>query len=105
MLPHSCTAGMLSVFTFGHNITTIIILWHLLFLFRYVGESYSNAQEAMEDAMCSFYSQSSVHHQRLHSPAIGQLAAVRGEEGDELARVQIIDVMTSNKVKVSSIVS
>ncbi|XP_029912661.1 tudor domain-containing protein 7A isoform X1 [Myripristis murdjan] len=67
---------------------------------RYVGENYSNAQEAMEDAMCSFYSQSSVDHQRLHSPAIGQLAAVRGEEGDELARVQIIDVMTSNKVKV-----
>uniref|UniRef100_UPI003AAD656D tudor domain-containing protein 7A-like n=1 Tax=Centroberyx gerrardi TaxID=166262 RepID=UPI003AAD656D len=66
---------------------------------RYVGENYSDAQEAMEDAMCSFYSQSPAH-QPLSSPAIGQLAAVRGEEGDELARVQVLEVMASNKVKV-----
>ncbi|XP_071390141.1 tudor domain-containing protein 7A [Centroberyx affinis] len=66
---------------------------------RYVGGNYSDAQEAMEDAMCSFYSQSPAH-QPLSSPAIGQLAAVRGEEGDELARVQVLEVMASNKVKV-----
>ncbi|XP_053275075.1 tudor domain-containing protein 7A [Pleuronectes platessa] len=66
---------------------------------RYVGENYSNAQEAMEDAMCSFYSQGSTHHP-LSNPRVGQLIAVRGEGGDELARAQVIEVMAPNKVKV-----
>ncbi|XP_070684167.1 tudor domain-containing protein 7A [Pempheris klunzingeri] len=69
---------------------------------RYVGENYSNAQEAMEEAMeaamHSFYSHSSVHH--LSDPVVGQLVAVRGEDGDELARAQVVEVMTPNKVKV-----
>ncbi|KAF3687443.1 Tudor domain-containing protein 7B [Channa argus] len=66
---------------------------------RYVGEDYSNAQETMEDAMRSFYSHSSINHP-LPNPVVGQLVAVRGEVGDELARAQVMEVMTSNKVKV-----
>ncbi|XP_036941440.1 tudor domain-containing protein 7A isoform X2 [Acanthopagrus latus] len=66
---------------------------------RYVGESYSNAQEAMEEAMHSFYSQSSSHHTRCN-PVVGQLVAVRGEDGDELARAQVMEVMGCDKVKV-----
>ncbi|KAM8772193.1 tudor domain-containing protein 7A [Acanthopagrus schlegelii] len=66
---------------------------------RYVGESYSNAQEAMEEAMHSFYSQSSSHHTRSN-PVVGQLVAVRGEDGDELARAQVMEVMGCDKVKV-----
>ncbi|XP_034454399.1 tudor domain-containing protein 7A [Hippoglossus hippoglossus] len=66
---------------------------------RYVGENYSNAQEAMEDAMCSFYSQGSTHRP-LSNPLVGQLIAVRGEGGDELARAQVTEVMAPNKVKV-----
>ncbi|XP_044047697.1 tudor domain-containing protein 7A isoform X2 [Siniperca chuatsi] len=66
---------------------------------RYVGENYSNAQEAMEEAMRSFYSQSSTHHP-LSNTVVGQLVAVRGEDEDELARAQVMEVMTPNKVKV-----
>ncbi|XP_060942293.1 tudor domain-containing protein 7A [Limanda limanda] len=66
---------------------------------RYVGENYSNAQEAMEDAMWSFYSQGSTHHS-LSNPLVGQLIAVRGEGGDELARAQVTEVMAPDKVKV-----
>nr|XP_019940044.1 PREDICTED: tudor domain-containing protein 7A-like [Paralichthys olivaceus]XP_019940045.1 PREDICTED: tudor domain-containing protein 7A-like [Paralichthys olivaceus]XP_019940046.1 PREDICTED: tudor domain-containing protein 7A-like [Paralichthys olivaceus] len=66
---------------------------------RYVGENYSNAQEAMEDAMFSFYSQSSTHCP-LSNPLVGQLLAVRGEDGDELARAQVTEVMGPNKFKV-----
>ncbi|XP_054460020.1 LOW QUALITY PROTEIN: tudor domain-containing protein 7A [Anoplopoma fimbria] len=66
---------------------------------RYVGENYSNAQEAMEEAMHSFYSQSSAHHP-LSKPVVGQLVAVRGEDGEELARAQVVHVMVPNKVKV-----
>uniref|UniRef100_A0A4W6D2F8 Tudor domain containing 7 a n=1 Tax=Lates calcarifer TaxID=8187 RepID=A0A4W6D2F8_LATCA len=66
---------------------------------RYVGENYSNAQEAMEDAMCSFYNDSSTHHP-LSNPDVGQLVAVRGEDEDELARAQVMEVMAPNKVKV-----
>ncbi|XP_073336645.1 tudor domain-containing protein 7A [Pagrus major] len=66
---------------------------------RYVGESYSNAQEAMEEAMHSFYSRSSLHH-TLSNPVVGQLVAVRGEDGDELARAQVMEVMGGDKVKV-----
>ncbi|GAA6232649.1 tudor domain-containing protein 7A-like [Lates japonicus] len=66
---------------------------------RYVGENYSNAQEAMEDAMCSFYNDSSTHHP-FSNPDVGQLVAVRGEDEDELARAQVMEVMAPNKVKV-----
>ena len=72
-------------------------------MFRYVGENYSNAQEAMEEAMRTFYSQGSTHHP-LSRPVIGQLAAVRGEDGEDLARAQVIEILTLNKVKVSHLV-
>ncbi|KAL3067125.1 hypothetical protein OYC64_016968 [Pagothenia borchgrevinki] len=73
----------------GSNVVTL----------RYVGENYSNAQEAMEEAMRTFYSQGSTHHP-LSRPVIGQLAAVRGEDGEDLARAQVIEILTLNKVKV-----
>lgn len=60
-------------------------------------------EEAMENAMRSFYSQTSIHHP-LSNPVVGQLVAVRGEDGDELARAQVMQVMTPNKVKVSCVV-
>ncbi|KAL3996204.1 potassium voltage-gated channel Shaker-related subfamily A, beta member 2 [Sarotherodon galilaeus] len=66
---------------------------------RYVGENYSNAQEAMEDAMQSFYSQSSIQHP-VSNPIVGQLVAVRGEDGAEMARGQVLEVTGPNKVKV-----
>uniref|UniRef100_A0A8C4DZI2 Tudor domain containing 7 a n=1 Tax=Dicentrarchus labrax TaxID=13489 RepID=A0A8C4DZI2_DICLA len=66
---------------------------------RYVGENYSNAQEAMEGTMHSFYSQSSTHRP-LSNPVVGQLVAVKGEDGDDLARAQVMKVMPPNKVKV-----
>ncbi|KAK2815923.1 hypothetical protein Q5P01_026390 [Channa striata] len=66
---------------------------------RYVGENYSNAQEAMEDEMRSFYSHSSIYRP-LPNPVVGQLVAVRGEDGDELARAQVMEFMDFNKVKV-----
>lgn len=68
-------------------------------VFRYVGENYSHAQEAMEDAMRSFYSQGSSHHP-LSNPLVGQLVAVRGEDGDEMARAQVTEI-TSINVKVT----
>lgn len=72
-------------------------------LSRYVGENYSNAQEAMEEAMRSFYSQKSTHHP-LSNPSVGQLVAVRGEDGDELARAQVMEVTATDKVKVTHLV-
>ncbi|XP_068448627.1 tudor domain-containing protein 7A [Clinocottus analis] len=66
---------------------------------RYVGENYSDAQEAMEEAMHSFYNQSSTHHP-LSKPVVGQLVAVRGEDGEEVARAQVIAIIAPNKVKV-----
>uniref|UniRef100_A0A8D3EC16 Tudor domain containing 7 a n=1 Tax=Scophthalmus maximus TaxID=52904 RepID=A0A8D3EC16_SCOMX len=66
---------------------------------RYVGENYSNAQQYLEDAMCSFYSQDSNHHP-LSNPVVGQLVAVRGEDGDELVRAQVMEIRAPNKVKV-----
>lgn len=71
-------------------------------LFRYVGENYSNAQEAMENTMQFFYSQNS-NHRRPVTPAVGQLVAIRGEDGDELARAQVVEVAAPNKVKVTSL--
>uniref|UniRef100_A0A3P8N9D7 Tudor domain containing 7 n=1 Tax=Astatotilapia calliptera TaxID=8154 RepID=A0A3P8N9D7_ASTCA len=66
---------------------------------RYVGENYSNAQEAMEDAMQTFYSQNSIQHP-VSNPIVGQLVAVRGEDGAEMARGQVLEVRGPNKVKV-----
>ncbi|KAM6939531.1 tudor domain-containing protein 7A [Xenentodon cancila] len=66
---------------------------------RFVGKNYSDAQEAMEGVMLSFYSQSSTHVP-LSDPVVGQLVAVRGEEGDEVARGQVMEVMNPNKIKV-----
>ncbi|XP_041641263.1 tudor domain-containing protein 7B-like [Cheilinus undulatus] len=66
---------------------------------RYVGENYSNAQEAMEESMQSFYSQCS-NQQPLSDPVAGQLVAVRGEDGEELARAQVMEVKAKEKVKV-----
>lgn len=57
----------------------------------------------MEEAMCSFYSQSS-NQQPLSKPVVGQLVAVRGDDGDEMARGQVMEVMAPNKVKVKSLV-
>lgn len=69
-------------------------------LCRYVGEDYSNAQEAMEEAMRSFYSQGS-SHSPLSNPVVGQLVAVRAEDGDEMARAQFTEFSTPGKVKVT----
>lgn len=53
----------------------------------------------MEDKMRFFYSQSP--HHPLPNPAVGQLVAVRGEDGEELARAQVVEVTAPNKIKVS----
>ncbi|XP_029020138.1 tudor domain-containing protein 7A isoform X2 [Betta splendens] len=66
---------------------------------RYVGENYSYAQEAMEDAMRAFYSQS-VSCRPLPNPVVGQLVAVREEDGNELARGQVMEIMSPKRVKV-----
>lgn len=72
-------------------------------LFRYVGENYSNAQEAMEETMHYFYDQSSTHRPLL-DPLLGQLVAVRGEDGEEWTRAQVMKVVDPNKVKVTPLV-
>uniref|UniRef100_A0A665TH26 Tudor domain containing 7 a n=1 Tax=Echeneis naucrates TaxID=173247 RepID=A0A665TH26_ECHNA len=66
---------------------------------RYVGENYSNAQEAMENAMCSFYSQGALQ-QHPSKLVVGQLVAIRGEDGEEMARAQVMEVKATHKVKV-----
>ncbi|XP_056265628.1 tudor domain-containing protein 7A isoform X2 [Pseudoliparis swirei] len=68
-------------------------------ILRYVGEKYSNAQEAMERAMHTFYSQSATHRP-LSKPVVGQLVTVRGQDGEELSRAQVLGVMAHNTVKV-----
>ncbi|TNN64370.1 Tudor domain-containing protein 7B [Liparis tanakae] len=68
-------------------------------ILRYVGDKYSNAQEAMERAMHTFYSQSTTHLP-LSKPVVGQLVAVRGQDGEELSRAQVLGVLAHNKVKV-----
>uniref|UniRef100_A0A3Q2EDN3 Tudor domain-containing protein 7A-like n=1 Tax=Cyprinodon variegatus TaxID=28743 RepID=A0A3Q2EDN3_CYPVA len=77
--------------TEANNTTAITI--------RYVGDNYSNAQKTMEDMMQTFYSQNSRRHP-VSNPEVGQLVAVKVEEGDEMARAQVMEVMTSNMVKV-----
>lgn len=71
----------------------------ILPLFRFVGENYSNAQEAMEETMCCFYNQSSVQ-KPLSEPVVGQLVAVREEDGEEVTRAQVIELISPDKVKV-----
>lgn len=67
--------------------------------FRYVGEKYSDAQEAMEGTMASFYNHNSVRF-RLSKAVVGQLVAVRGEDGDEVTRAQVIELNSPDEVKV-----
>lgn len=64
---------------------------------RYIGESYSQAQEAMEDSMREFYS---VKARSAAPPVLlaNRLYAVRVEE-DEVLRAQVCEV-TAEKVKV-----
>lgn len=76
----------------------------IISLFRYVGEKYSNAQEAMERAMHTFYSQSATHRP-LSKPVVGQLVTVRGQDGEELSRAQVLGVMAHNTVKVTNVLS
>lgn len=53
--------------------------------------------------MASFYSQSSTHHP-LPEPVVGQLVAVRWEDGEELARAQVIGVIPPNQYKVTPLI-
>uniref|UniRef100_A0A8C6LKE5 Tropomodulin 1 n=1 Tax=Nothobranchius furzeri TaxID=105023 RepID=A0A8C6LKE5_NOTFU len=66
---------------------------------RYVGENYSSAQETMEDAMQTFYSQNFTQH-HVSNPIAGQLVAVRGEDGEEVTRGQVMDVTDPDRVKI-----
>uniref|UniRef100_A0A1A7Z067 Tudor domain-containing protein 7 n=1 Tax=Iconisemion striatum TaxID=60296 RepID=A0A1A7Z067_9TELE len=68
-------------------------------LLRYIGEGYSQAQEAMEDEMREFYGSNQNHPTPLTSPSLGQLVAVRAEEEEEILRGQVCEV-TPDKVKV-----
>ncbi|KAJ8397839.1 hypothetical protein AAFF_G00435280 [Aldrovandia affinis] len=67
-------------------------------ILRYIGEGYSQAQEALEDEMREFYGQN--HTGRaLPSPAPGLLAAVRAEGEEEVLRAQVCEVR-GDRVKV-----
>ncbi|XP_067106282.1 LOW QUALITY PROTEIN: tudor domain-containing protein 7A [Osmerus mordax] len=67
---------------------------------RYVGESYSQALEDMEDAMKLFYRQAS-NQLPVPGPVTGQLATVWVEDEDEVVRVQVTEVMVEkDEVKV-----
>ena len=76
---------------------------------RYIGEGYSQAQEALEDKMREFYccqdnntrTRDKKSGTPLASLTSGQLAAVRTEEDEEILRAQVTEVM-ADKVKVSS---
>lgn len=50
--------------------------------------------------MQTFYSQNSIQHP-VSNPIVGQLVAVRGEDGAEMARGQVLEVRGPNKVKVN----
>ncbi|XP_055067271.2 tudor domain-containing protein 7B isoform X1 [Misgurnus anguillicaudatus] len=67
-------------------------------ILRYIGESYSKAQEKMEDEMREFYRKDNTKI-TLSSPCPGQLTAVRAEEEEEILRAQVCEVM-ADKVKV-----
>lgn len=49
--------------------------------------------------MRSFYNEGPPQ-QHLSKPVVGQMVAVRGEDEDELARAQVMEVMEPDKVKV-----
>nr|XP_046236392.1 tudor domain-containing protein 7B [Scatophagus argus]XP_046236393.1 tudor domain-containing protein 7B [Scatophagus argus] len=68
-------------------------------ILRYIGEGYSQAQEAMEDEMREFYGLDQSSPSPLSSPCSGQLVAVRAEEEEEILRAQVCEVM-ADKVKV-----
>ncbi|XP_064199976.1 tudor domain-containing protein 7B [Anguilla rostrata] len=65
---------------------------------RYIGEGYSQAQEALEDQMWEFYGPGGAP-KALPSPAPGQLAAVKNEEEEEVLRARVCEV-AADKVKV-----
>ncbi|XP_041723953.2 tudor domain-containing protein 7B-like [Coregonus clupeaformis] len=75
-------------------------------ILRYIGEGYSQAQEALEDKMREFYccqdnnTRTGDYNSRtpLTSLTSGQLAAVRAED-EEILRAQVTEVM-ADKVKV-----
>uniref|UniRef100_A0A8C7UZ46 Tudor domain-containing protein 7B n=1 Tax=Oncorhynchus mykiss TaxID=8022 RepID=A0A8C7UZ46_ONCMY len=76
-------------------------------ILRYIGEGYSQAQEALEDKMREFYccqdnntrTRDKKSGTPLASLTSGQLAAVRTEEDEEILRAQVTEVM-ADKVKV-----
>uniref|UniRef100_A0A8C8BXA5 Tudor domain-containing protein 7B n=1 Tax=Oncorhynchus tshawytscha TaxID=74940 RepID=A0A8C8BXA5_ONCTS len=76
-------------------------------ILRYIGEGYSQAQEALEDKMIEFYccqdnntrTRDKKSGTPLASLTSGQLAAVRTEEDEEILRAQVTEVM-ADKVKV-----
>ncbi|XP_072314704.1 tudor domain-containing protein 7B [Eucyclogobius newberryi] len=69
-------------------------------ILRYIGEVYSQAQEAMEDEMRRFYSTNlSNPMSPAPSPHVGQLVAVRAEEEDEILRAKVAELLP-DKVKV-----
>lgn len=72
----------------------------MFFLFRYVGENYSYAQEAMEEAMHTFYSENSTDFS-LPKVIVGQCVAFREDEG--VTRAQVMEVISPDKVKVRNI--
>lgn len=79
---------------------TVVLLANsvCLFICRYIGEGYSNAQEKLEDEMREFYGQDS-NKVAMTSPLTGQLAAVCAEEVEEILRAQVCEVMV-DKFKV-----
>ncbi|XP_061620255.1 tudor domain-containing protein 7B isoform X2 [Phyllopteryx taeniolatus] len=66
---------------------------------RYIGESYSQAQERMEDEMREFYCLDKNKVTPCSSPFSGQLVAVEAEEEEEVLRAQICELV-ADKVKV-----
>lgn len=51
--------------------------------------------------MRSFYRQGSAHLRHLSRPVVGQLVAIRAEQGDELARGQVQELLAAGvKVRV-----
>ncbi|XP_054608470.1 tudor domain-containing protein 7B isoform X2 [Dunckerocampus dactyliophorus] len=68
-------------------------------LLRYIGESYSQAQESMENEMREFYNLDKSKLTCLSSPSLGQLVAVRAEEEEEVLRARVCEDM-EDKVKV-----
>uniref|UniRef100_A0A6Q2XHN8 Tudor domain-containing protein 7 n=1 Tax=Esox lucius TaxID=8010 RepID=A0A6Q2XHN8_ESOLU len=59
---------------------------------RYIGEDYSQAQQAMEESMRTLYSQPGAQRP-LSFPRPGTLAAVKVEGGEEVVRAQVSEVM------------